>query len=177
MTEYALWLTAAKEMPWETKYNPVIIFRAKYQSYDVLRQRFWRHYLKQYDTDDTKTMSHLELTSMLDSLGSTLTRSTISSFFTRFDKKAHHDDITIDQAIHCLEAELGRPDSEKKRLDVDDGLPDSSVSGTPLLSAADNRGQQLKLDDLNFSGPSVADSNDDEVGSKTHARSLTPAGC
>ena len=71
---------------------------------------------------------------MLDSLGSTLTRTTMSSFFTRFDKKALHDDITIDQAIQCLEAELGRPESEKKRLDADDGLPDLSISATPVLS-------------------------------------------
>ena len=130
-------------------------------SYDALRQRFWRQNLKQSDTDDTNTMSHLELTSMLDSLGSTLTRSTVSSFFTRFDKKAHHDDITIDQAIQCLEAELGRPESEKKRLDADDGLPDSSVSATPVLSFTGDRGQELQLDHLDFSGPSMADSNDD----------------
>jgi phosphatidylserine decarboxylase len=139
---------------------------AKYQPYDALRQRFWRQYLKQYDTDDTNTMSHLELTSMLDSLGSTLTRSTVSSFFTRFDKKAHHDDITVDQAIQCLEAELGRPESEKKRLDDDDGLPDSSVSATPVLSIAGDRGQELQLDHLDFTGPSLADPNHDDPGSK-----------
>ncbi len=48
--------------------------------------RFWRQYLKQYDTDDTSALSHIELTSMLDSLGSTLTRTTVSSFFTRYGK-------------------------------------------------------------------------------------------
>ena len=181
MSEYGLRLSPAKETPWEAKYKPVITFRyalsvmfsyytylfhsAKYQPYDAMRQRFWRQYMKQYDTDDTNTMSHLELTSMLDSLGSTLTRSTVSSFFTRFDKKAHHDDITIDQAIQCLETELGRPESEKKRLDADDGLPDSSVSATPVLSITGDKGQELQLDHLNFSGPSAADSNDD-AGSK-----------
>ncbi|KAF8808440.1 hypothetical protein BYT27DRAFT_7188951 [Phlegmacium glaucopus] len=174
MTEYKLQLSTAKEMPWEAKHNPVITFRAKYQPYDALRQHFWRQYLKQYDTDDTNTMSHLELTSMLDSLGSTLTRSTVSSFFTRFDKKAHQDEITIDQAIQCLETELGRPDSEKKRLDVDDGLPDTSVSGTPVLSVAGDRGQELQLDQLDFSGPSVVVSNHDEAGSKSNITLTEP---
>lgn len=103
---------------------------------------------------------------MLDSLGSTLTRSTVSSFFTRFDKKAHHDDITIDQAIQCLEAELGRPESEKKRLDDDDGLPDSSVSATPVLSITGDIGQELQLDHLDFTGPSLAHPNHDDAGSK-----------
>jgi phosphatidylserine decarboxylase len=107
-------------------------------------------------------MSRLELTSMLDSLGSTLTRSTVSSFYTRFDKKAHHDDITIGQAIQCLEAELGRPESEKKRLDADDGLPESSGNATPVLSITGDRGQELQLDDLDFSGPSAADSKSNE---------------
>ena len=183
MTEYGLRLSPAKETQWEAKYNPVITFRyafslslsafhtlliqfisAKYQPYDALRQRFWRQYLTQYDTDDTNTMSHLELTSMLDSLGSTLTRSTVSSFFTRFDK-GHHDEITMDQVIQCLEAEIGRPDSEKKRLDADDGLPDSSVSATPVLSIADDKGHKLELDELDFSGhPAV----DDDTGSKSN---------
>ena len=146
---------------------------AKYQPYDALRQCFWRQYLTQYDTDDTNTMSHLELTSMLDSLGSTLTRSTVSSFFTRFGKRPHHDDITIDQAIQCLETELGRPSSEKKRLDNDDGLPDSSVA-TPVFSLADHTGQELKLDDLDFSGSSIVDSKGDEAGSKTNTHLTEP---
>jgi len=39
----------------------------------------------------------------------------------------------------------------------------------PLLSVADDKGQELKLDQLDFSGPSTAVSNDDETGSKTNA--------
>ncbi|KAJ8083299.1 hypothetical protein PM082_009171 [Marasmius tenuissimus] len=91
-----------------------------YQPYAALRQRFWYQYLKQYDTDDTLTVSHLELTSMLDSLGSTLTDSTINSFFTRFNKQPHQDDLTILETIQCLETELGRPDAEKNRVEEGD---------------------------------------------------------
>jgi phosphatidylserine decarboxylase len=92
---------------------------------------------------------------MLDSLGSTLTRSTVSSFFTRYGKKPHEDEISIEQAVMCLEAELGRPDSEKKRLDADDAMPDSSVSATPVMFVAGQRGEELALDldKLDFSGP------------------------
>jgi phosphatidylserine decarboxylase len=123
-------------------------------------------------------MSHLEITSMLDSLGSTLTRSTVSSFFTRFDKP-HHDEITIDQAIQCLEAELGRPASEKKRLDADDGSLNSSVSATPMLSIADDGGHELKLDDLklgelDFSGPPALDSNHGDANSQFNKHRTEP---
>jgi len=40
---------------------------------------------------------------MLDSLGSTLTRSTVASFFTRYGKKPHEDELSMEQAIMCLE--------------------------------------------------------------------------
>ncbi|KAF5316054.1 hypothetical protein D9619_006903 [Psilocybe cf. subviscida] len=152
--KYSLPLATAKETKWETKHNSVIRFRAKYQPYAALRQRFWRQYLKQYDTDDTATMSHLELTSMLDSLGSTLTRSTLNSFFTRFGVDVHEGEITFDQAVQCLEEELCRPDSEKKRVDADDGL-DTSVTATPVMMLADHNGAEvpLDLDQLDFTGP------------------------
>ena len=55
-------------------------------------------------------MSNFELTSMLDSLESTLTRFTIPSFFTRYGKNPHKNEISI-EAVMCLEAKLGRPDS------------------------------------------------------------------
>jgi phosphatidylserine decarboxylase len=55
----------------------------------------------------------------------------------------------------CLEAELGRPDSEKKRLDADDAMNDSSVSATPVMFVTGQRGEEvpLNLDKLDFSGP------------------------
>jgi phosphatidylserine decarboxylase len=92
---------------------------------------------------------------MLDSLGSTLIRSTIASFFTRYGKKPHEDEITIEQPVVCLETELGRPDSERKRLNVDDAMNDSSVSVTPVMFLAAQRGKEvpLDLDKLDFSGP------------------------
>jgi phosphatidylserine decarboxylase len=70
---------------------------------------------------------------MLDSLGSTLTRSTVDSFFTRNGKKPHADDLTLAEAIQCLETELGRPNSEKRRVDTDDSPPGTGAPVTPLL--------------------------------------------
>ena len=91
--------------------------RAKNQPYDALRQKFWREYLKQYDTDDSGTISRLELTSMLDSLGSTLSAQTINSFFTRFNKTPE-EVLTVDEAIrrHDRAAEA-RPEEDEKGND------------------------------------------------------------
>jgi len=100
-------------------------------------------------------MSQVELRSMLDSLGSTLTKSTITSFFARFGKKPEEEEISIDQVVQCLEAELGRPESEKKHIDIDESQ-DTSVTATPLLLASGPKGENIDLDSLDFSGPAHA---------------------
>ena len=131
-------------------------FRAQYHPYDALRQRFWRHYLAQYDTNNTGTFSHLELTAMLDSLGSTLSRCTISTFFTRYGKEPKTDEIGVDQAIICLEEELGRP--EKSRIgDVDEVAEASSAE--PVVMVVGDHGEEVKLNldqsfgAVHYSGP------------------------
>ncbi|KAI0706958.1 phosphatidylserine decarboxylase-domain-containing protein [Earliella scabrosa] len=152
MTDFELPLQTGKEMPWESKHNPTITFRAKYQPYDALRQKFWRVYLKQYDTDDTGTISHLELTSMLDSLGSTLSHDTVNSFWTRFNKRHQEDALTFDEAVQCLETELCRPASEKKRIDPDDSVMDTSAPVTPAITGGMEAQQHVNFDKLDFSG-------------------------
>lgn len=90
---------------------------------------------------------------MLDSLGSTLSRNTIDSFYTRSGIKPHEDSLTISQAVQCLEAELCRPASEKKRINFDDSAVDTSAPVTPsMFGAADNQ-LSLNLEKLDFSGP------------------------
>ncbi|KAF8055577.1 phosphatidylserine decarboxylase-domain-containing protein [Lyophyllum atratum] len=159
MVEFKLKLDAGKEAGgiWESKHTPLIYVRAKYQPYDLLRQRFWRQYLKQYDTDDTGKISHLELTSMLDSLGSTLTRDTLNAFFTTHGKQPHLDELTIGEVIQSLETELGRPDAEKRRVD-EEGV-DTSLVQTPALGGVEGGeggeggGKKLDLSEMDFSGP------------------------
>ncbi|KZP19931.1 hypothetical protein FIBSPDRAFT_932533 [Athelia psychrophila] len=157
MKEFSVPLSVGKEcvLPWEGKHHPVITFRAKYQPYAALRQQFWRQYLKEYDTEDTGLLSHLELTSMLDSLGSTLSAETISSFFTRNGKKAPEDELTMDEAVLCLETEVGRPREEKKRISPDEVQLDYSVPTTPGpgMGTGIPSMQVPQLAKLDFSGP------------------------
>jgi len=75
---------------------------------------------------------------------SALTHSTIASFFTRYGKKSREDEISIVQAVMCLEAELGRPDIKKKRLDANDTM-DSSASATHVMFVAGQRGEEVAL--------------------------------
>ncbi|KAF3933177.1 hypothetical protein ABW19_dt0209378 [Dactylella cylindrospora] len=98
---------------WEGKHNPELHIRAKYIPYTALRQQFWRVMLRQYDADDSGMISRVELTTMLDSLGSTLKASTIDGFFERFAEENGYTldnclsyELTMDQAVICLEDQL-----------------------------------------------------------------------
>lgn len=92
---------------------------------------------------------------MLDSLGSTLSGSTIDNFFTRHGKKPKEDELTVNEAIQCLEEELCRPASEKKRIDAEDTAgPDTSTPATPNLHG-NGPAVNLELDNMDFSGPHV----------------------
>lgn len=146
--------------------------RARFQPYDALRQRFWAQYLLQYDTDDTHTLSHLEITSMLDSLGSTLSTQTIDSFFLRYGKRPAEDELTVPEAIMCLENELCRPRSERKRLNTEDSFADSGSSPTP--GDEDNRSPgKFFLEGLDFYGPPLSVLLTDESPTE-HASSMHP---
>lgn len=115
--EFTLPVVTTKGMSWESRHSPSLTVRAKYEPYDALRQRFWRQYVLQYDADDTGALSYVELATMLDSLGSTLTRQTIESFFTQFDKNPDNgDELTIDQVVQALEQEVTKSRDQKRKV-------------------------------------------------------------
>jgi phosphatidylserine decarboxylase len=92
---------------WEAKHNPTLHVKAKYLPYKALRQQFWRAMLKQYDADESGLIDKVELTTMLDTLGSTLHESTVDSFFTRFATEHNGEELlTFDEATMCLEHQL-----------------------------------------------------------------------
>lgn len=90
---------------------------------------------------------------MLDSLGSTLSAETVNSFFTRNGKKALEDELTLPEAIQCLETELGRPTNEKRRITADDNFLDYSSPPTPTMTRSLSSQQAPQLGMLDFSGP------------------------
>ncbi|KAH6642283.1 phosphatidylserine decarboxylase-domain-containing protein, partial [Boeremia exigua] len=104
---YTLPLEMKNKERWEAKHTPTIYIRAKYLPYRALRQQFWRAMLKQYDADESGLIDKIELTTMLDTLGSTLHASTIDGFFSRFMANHNGDELlTFDEAVICLEDQL-----------------------------------------------------------------------
>lgn len=109
LKSYVLPLELKNKDKWEDKHSPELHVKAKYLPYRALRQQFWRAMLRQYDADESARVSKVELTTMLDTLGSTLKDSTIDGFFKRFADEnvpSETQDLTFDQAVICLEDQL-----------------------------------------------------------------------
>ncbi|KAL8946276.1 MAG: hypothetical protein Q9222_007306 [Ikaeria aurantiellina] len=114
---YTLPLVLKNKDRWEAKHNPQLYLKAKYLPYTALRQQFWRAMLKQYDSDENARVSKIELTTMLDTLGSTLKESTIDGFFHKYARE--NDDsqdplLTYDEVVICLEEQLEKTTTQKR---------------------------------------------------------------
>ncbi|KAI4225839.1 MAG: hypothetical protein LQ349_006981 [Xanthoria aureola] len=124
---YTLPLVLKNKERWEAKHNPQLYLKAKYLPYTALRQQFWRAMLKQYDADENARVSKIELTTMLDTLGSTLKESTIDGFFHRFAKENEDSQdplLTYDQVVVCLEDQLQMTTQKKTWGDTMKGVMD-----------------------------------------------------
>lgn len=109
---------------------------------------------------------------MLDSLGSTLTRTTIESFFTRFEKSSEGS-LTAEEAVICLEDELTKPKSEKRSVDLSNlEYPSSSKAGLESFGAESEQlpyyslGDNLNGGGLSFTGLAVTGEPKDGVEAK-----------
>ncbi|KAK5170232.1 phosphatidylserine decarboxylase [Saxophila tyrrhenica] len=126
MYPYEIPLELKNKQRWQDKHNPVLYIRAKYLPYRALRQQFWRAMLKQYDADESGKIDKVELTTMLDTLGSTLHNSTIDGFFARWADENEKSGIatggdkggvmTMDQAVICLEEQLTKSNETQSHM-------------------------------------------------------------
>lgn len=132
MKFYTLPLVLKNKERWEDKHSPQLFVKAKYLPYPALRQQFWRAMLKQYDSDENSKVSKVELTTMLDTLGSTLKESTIDHFFERFSDTSDSSDpvLTYDQAVIALEDQLHQPIRRKTWGDTMRGYMDHAHFST-----------------------------------------------
>ncbi|KAL4817900.1 phosphatidylserine decarboxylase-domain-containing protein [Aspergillus spinulosporus] len=140
---YEIPLTLKNKERWEDKHFPQIIVKAKYMPYRALRQQFWRLMLRQYDADDSGSIDKVELTTMLDTLGSTLKESTIDSFFERFSEENSSGDpscLTFDQVVMCLEDTL-------QSLQKDPRTMGKKISPTTSTASQESDGEELNAEE------------------------------
>lgn len=142
-----------KASRYEDKHTPALLINAKYVPYAALRQQLWRCLLSEYDADDSGRLTRVELVTMLDSLGSTLSEQTINSFFQRFQTSTdlqhakEAEEITIDQAVICLEDQLSRQSKGPAQKDV------QPTGSAPESDHAITENEQANQFDLSLSAP------------------------
>ncbi|THX79228.1 hypothetical protein D6D04_05305 [Aureobasidium pullulans] len=138
---YAIPLQLKNKDRWEDKHNPIVHIRVKYLPYQALRQQFWRAMLRHYDADDTGNLDKVEITTMLDTLGSTLHEYTINSWFKRFAAENDGEEVlTMDQAVICLEDQLMKYQKKASLSDTIQGklhISSASATNTSKLTSAD----------------------------------------
>ncbi|THY93400.1 hypothetical protein D6C95_05885 [Aureobasidium pullulans] len=138
---YAIPLQLKNKDRWEDKHNPIVHIRVKYLPYQALRQQFWRAMLRHYDADDTGNLDKVEITTMLDTLGSTLHEDTINSWFKRFAADNDGEEVlTMDQAVICLEDQLMKYQKKASLSDTIQGklhISSASATNTSKLTSAD----------------------------------------
>ncbi|KAJ5360943.1 Phosphatidylserine decarboxylase-related protein [Penicillium concentricum] len=154
---YTIPLMLKNKERWEDKHSPELHVKAKYLPYSALRQQFWRLMLKQYDADESGRIDKVEMTTMLDTLGSTLKESTIDSFFERFSAENaanETDDLTFDQAVVCLEDTL-------QTLQKRNSMAAPRTPSIPLSNAGSQDSEQSSSDEHVLETNITAASNTD----------------
>lgn len=79
-----------------------VLVKACFISYDVLRKNFWGILAKQYDHDDNGKLNRVELTTMLESIGSTLSEDTLDAILQKLDVDIEGE-IEISNIVYSLE--------------------------------------------------------------------------
>ncbi|KAJ2958749.1 hypothetical protein NQZ79_g5719 [Umbelopsis isabellina] len=136
MEMHTIDLKLANQVKWEGRHQPTLTFRAKYVPYEEIRKMFWLTLTKTYDADSNGRMSHMEVQTMLESLGSTISDSTIDEFWSHFNK-TEDQELEFEELIDRLEAHIVYSDRRrretKKAREPTEGVERSDTSNSLFL--------------------------------------------
>lgn len=83
--------------------SPCLLVKGSFLPYEKVRQNFWTKLLKAFDLNHNGSICKLEFETMLESLGSTLSDSTINKIFEEALEKEKSGEIPIEAAVKVLE--------------------------------------------------------------------------
>jgi phosphatidylserine decarboxylase len=170
MDRYTFPLQMAHADKWKNQ-RPTLTIRAKFMPYDQIRKMFWLSLAQAYDAEHTGSLSRLEVQSMLETIGSTITEATIDKFWKRHkkDPKNESDELTLHELVeslenHMLTEGLARPDiigsgfSETPRTDSSVDPLENLKTGLANM----NMGEEDDEDDLDNCEEDDEDDEDDD---------------
>ena len=89
--------------------SPCLLVKGSFLPYEKVRQNFWTKLLKAFDLNHNGSICKLEFETMLESLGSTLSESTINKVFDEALEKEENGEIKIEAAVNVLEDLIVHP--------------------------------------------------------------------
>lgn len=157
MDRYTFPLQMANADKWKNR-RPTLTIRAKFMPYDQIRKMFWLSLAQAYDAEHTGSLSRLEVQSMLETIGSTITEATIDKFWLRHkkDPKNESDELTLHELVqsledHMLAEGLARPDAVA-----------SGFIGTPRTDSSADPLENLKTGLMNMNMGEDDDDDDED---------------
>lgn len=135
MVEFQIPLTLLKTKS-SVKNSPVLNIRARFLPYAALRQQFWRGLIKLFDADSSNSMNIVEISTMLDRLGATLSSQTVEGFFSKFGKSSE-EELTVDELVICLEEQILKDTIKQEDAHKKEKLATEEASQTKNPSTTD----------------------------------------
>ncbi|OBZ83929.1 Phosphatidylserine decarboxylase proenzyme 3 [Choanephora cucurbitarum] len=169
---YTFPLQMARPDKWKDK-HPSLTIRAKFMPYSQIRKMFWISLAKSYDAENSGTLSRLEVQSLLETMGSTITGATIDKFWIQHNKDPNNeqDQLTLDELVESLEnhmmdtEENNESDESGRRLslnDASDTEKETGVSYKPLRSQQEDEEDEDDEDDEDDEEDEDEDDDEDE---------------
>lgn len=162
MIPFSIPLTLLKTKS-NVKNYPVLEIKARFIPYAALRQQFWRGLIRLFDADDSNSMNIIEISTMLEQLGATLSPKTVEGFFSKFGK-SNDEELSIDELVMCLEEQILKDTANQQRghnkhnSEIDNVANDGSVPIINIQNDFDNRSSKT-----GFKQQSVDEKNDEYV--------------
>lgn len=175
MGRHTIPLKLANAEKWQGS-NPTLTIRAKFVPYVEIRKMFWVALAKTCDSDNSNTMSRLEIQTMLETLGSNISAGTLDHFWEEHNKDPS-EDLTMDELVQSLENCLQMADEnqmlrkssyaiieEGKDVPVD---TKNNATVNPFFMATDDEEEYDEEDDEDESDDDEEDDDEEEDDSFT----------
>lgn len=85
-----------------------LTLRFRFTPYKELRRNFWLSLCRLYDSDDNGNLNFIELSALLDCLGSTLSNATIEGLFLAVNKNPETGELTYNEVVQVLDERMAR---------------------------------------------------------------------
>lgn len=141
---------------WGDSHHPTLTFRAKFVPYSTIRKMFWTTLANASGISADGRIDRLEIVSLLESLGSTISDATLNSFWKDHGKDPETESLTMDEFITSIENFMSSTDKDQRRRSLTTAMEETQ------LGEADDEDNDDQEDEALFSGDDAC-SSDEEI--------------